>query len=78
MSKHHNSKMETSAPNEAVSLTYPAGTPVPGQIHSAKDHGGDGETARLAYSYWQARGGAKGSAEEDWFRAEREMKALQL
>lgn len=31
------------------------------------------ETARLAYAYWQARGGAPGSAEDDWFRAEREL-----
>jgi hypothetical protein len=26
--------------------------------------------ARLAYSYWQERGCAEGSPEEDWFRAE--------
>ena len=30
--------------------------------------------ARLAYSYWEARGGGKGSAWEDWFRAEDELK----
>jgi hypothetical protein len=32
------------------------------------------EIARLAYSYWEARGCQGGSAEEDWFRAERELK----
>jgi hypothetical protein len=32
------------------------------------------EVARLAYSYWEARGGAGGSAEEDWVRAERELR----
>jgi Protein of unknown function (DUF2934) len=29
--------------------------------------------ARLAYSYWLERGGAGGSSEEDWLRAEREL-----
>jgi hypothetical protein len=29
--------------------------------------------ARLAYSYWEARGFVGGSAEEDWLRAEREL-----
>jgi hypothetical protein len=33
------------------------------------------EIARLAYSLWQARGCADGFAEEDWFRAEREIEA---
>jgi hypothetical protein len=30
-------------------------------------------TALLAYSYWEARGCRGGSAEEDWFRAEKEI-----
>jgi hypothetical protein len=30
--------------------------------------------ARLAYSYWEARGRPDGSAEEDWFRAEDELR----
>jgi len=35
----------------------------------------DRETvARLAYSYWEARGFCGGSAEEDWLRAERELR----
>jgi hypothetical protein len=34
-----------------------------------------GEIAVLAYSYWEARGGQYGSAEEDWFRAEQELGA---
>jgi Protein of unknown function (DUF2934) len=29
--------------------------------------------ARLAYSYWEARGYAHGSPEEDWLRAEQEL-----
>jgi hypothetical protein len=29
--------------------------------------------ARLAYAYWEARGGQGGSPWEDWFRAEQEL-----
>ncbi len=29
--------------------------------------------ARLAHSYWEARGCPGGSPEEDWFRAEQEL-----
>ena len=32
------------------------------------------EVAMLAYSYWEARGGGDGSAEEDWYRAEDELR----
>jgi hypothetical protein len=32
------------------------------------------EIARLAYSIWESRGRQGGSAEEDWFRAEKELK----
>ena len=31
--------------------------------------------ALLAYSYWQARGCPEGSSEEDWFRAEEELRS---
>ena len=31
------------------------------------------DIARLAYSYWEARGCPLGSPEEDWFRAEMEL-----
>jgi hypothetical protein len=34
----------------------------------------DDQIAELAYSYWEARGGQGGSAWEDWFRAEQELK----
>jgi hypothetical protein len=30
--------------------------------------------ARLAYSYWEARGHQGGSAADDWFRAEKELR----
>ncbi len=32
------------------------------------------EVALLAYAYWEARGGEGGSAEEDWIRAEEELR----
>lgn len=33
------------------------------------------EIARLAYLYWEARGSDSGSPEEDWLRAERQLRA---
>ena len=32
------------------------------------------EIANLAYSLWETRGGIGGSAEEDWFAAETELR----
>jgi hypothetical protein len=43
-----------------------ANDPVPAVDHE--------EIARLAYSYWQARGCPIGSPEEDWYRAENELR----
>jgi len=31
--------------------------------------------ARLAYSYWEARGSQSGSPEADWLRAEQELRS---
>ena len=33
---------------------------------------------RLAYSYWEARGFVGGSPEEDWLRAEQELRATYI
>ena len=33
------------------------------------------EIARLAHALWEARGGQSGSPEDDWLRAERELRA---
>jgi hypothetical protein len=33
------------------------------------------EVAQLAYSYWEVRGYQGGSSEEDWLRAEQELRA---
>src|SRR6476661_8391160 len=37
----------------------------------------DDETASLAYSYWAERGYQGGSAEEDWFRAQKQLSSRQ-
>jgi hypothetical protein len=78
MSKHHNSKTEQEVANGAVPETSSAGAPVHGQTPSVKGDGGEAEIAELAYSYWEARGCTNGSAEDDWVRAEQEMKARRL
>jgi Protein of unknown function (DUF2934) len=55
----HRRALQTSAPEQAA-----------GEI-AAPTHE---EIAALAYLYWEARGGRHGSAWEDWFRAERELR----
>ena len=78
MSKHSSAKTEREVASGALPATSSADAPVQGQTPSARSESGNVEIARLAYSYWEARGCTGGSAEEDWFRAEQEMKAQQL
>ena len=33
------------------------------------------DIAKLAYALWESRGGLGGSAEEDWYRAEQEIRS---
>jgi hypothetical protein len=54
-------RRSASAPAAAVALAPAA--PAPEQI------------AHLAYFYWEARGYQGGSPEEDWLRAEQELRA---
>jgi Protein of unknown function (DUF2934) len=63
-------KRRASRPKESVSET-PSSKSVPGTASEAIDRQA---IARLAYSYWVARGYTGGSAEEDWLRAEREIR----
>ncbi|MCC6862227.1 MAG: DUF2934 domain-containing protein [Bryobacterales bacterium] len=56
---------EPVAPALAAEMAAPAQQPE--DAHAA--------IARLAYSYWEARGYQGGSPEEDWFRAEQEYRA---
>ena len=47
-----------------------------GSTHSVQDADAvHGEITRLAYFYWEARGRAHGSPEDDWYRAEQELQA---
>jgi hypothetical protein len=63
-------KRRASRPKESVSET-PSSKSAPGTASEAIDRQA---IARLAYSYWVARGYNGGSAEEDWLRAEREIR----
>jgi hypothetical protein len=46
------------------------------KVETKTDHSvpTDAEIAALAYSLWEARGYPEGSADEDWFNAERALK----
>ena len=71
-------KMNTNVESlrEVVALLEP---PIPeagisGAIIQIEDSPSHDAIAVLAYSYWEARGRQGGSAEEDWFQAERELR----
>ena len=42
---------------------------------SADETSSTDDIAKLAYALWEARGGNGGSAEDDWYRAEHEIRA---
>ena len=63
-------KRRASRTKESVSET-PSSNSATGTAAEAIDRQA---VARLAYSYWVARGYNGGSAEEDWLRAEREIR----
>jgi hypothetical protein len=64
--KHQSAAAATSeAPAPAVELPVTNTTPAPTFE----------EIASLAYSYWEARGYQGGSPEEDWLRAEDELRS---
>jgi DUF2934 family protein len=60
-------RRKTSA-KRATRTTEPATPAIPAQPTQE-------EIAQLAYSYWEARGFQGGSPEEDWLRAEQELRA---
>jgi hypothetical protein len=64
-------KRRASRTKESVSET-PSSNPAPRVTKEVVDRQA---IARLAYSYWVARGYTGGSAEEDWLRAEGELRA---
>jgi hypothetical protein len=52
----------------------PAEKPLESAATAAVCEPSQDEIARLAYSYWEARGYAGGSSEEDWLRAQRKLR----
>jgi hypothetical protein len=65
--KHH-AKKSVDTPAEA-----PVETPQAAAVAVSVSHE---QIAKLAYSYWEARGRQDGFAEQDWLRAERELSKL--
>jgi hypothetical protein len=70
MSRHNNAKVEVRDANGNTPAVH---------LADAASAGNDAEleTARLAYSYWESRGGSNGSPEQDWARAEQELRERQ-
>ena len=62
----------TSAPEAEV---LPVATPAPAALAAVSAESHRDAVARLAYSYWEARGYQGGSPEADWLRAEQEISA---
>ena len=60
---------------DAVGVMTPAGQSSEVAITSSEISPSHEEIAKLAHSYWAARGFQHGSPEEDWLRAERELTA---
>jgi hypothetical protein len=64
------------APEPTITLQSAATEPEPAiqvEMSATSTRPSRDEVARLAYSYWLARGCGHGSHQEDWFRAEREL-----
>jgi hypothetical protein len=66
-------RRKPASPKHAKHSASPAETPEPAAAAAVCQPSQD-EIARLAHSYWEARGFAGGSSEEDWLRAERELR----
>lgn len=72
------SKATKVATSESVAMEPVANSVEPSEVQSAVVNEivvDRGEVARLAYLYWEARGGQGGSPEQDWFTAEQQVKA---
>jgi hypothetical protein len=64
----------TSRPAVEVSTAVTEATPVEPVAQVATSLSNE-DIARLAYSFWEARGYQGGSPEEDWLRAEQQLTA---
>jgi len=64
------------ATSKRVKRTAPGAAAEPPATQPALETPSRDEIARLAYSYWEARGCQGGSPEEDWLRAEQELMSV--
>ena len=67
-------RRKPASPRRVKRSAPPAEQPLEPAAAAAVCEPSQDEIARLAYSYWAARGCAGGSSEEDWLRAERELR----
>ena len=67
-------RRKPASPRRAKHSAPPAEQPLQPVATTAVCQPSPDEIARLAYSYWAARGYAGGSSEQDWLRAERELR----
>jgi hypothetical protein len=70
-----NRKVKRSAQDNGATNLTPAVASAEGDSECQHPILAHEEVARLAYSYWEARGCEGGSADEDWHRAEAELRA---
>ena len=73
MPKQHDSKPQTANTVQADGTESPLMQTRSGESPT-QDSAAHGGAAWLAYSYWEERGHQGGSADEDWYRAEDELK----
>jgi hypothetical protein len=73
MAKPHSSRKKVGAAAKGV-RTAPVSVDPPAEPASSECVVEHEEIARLAHSYWEARGCPAGSPEEDWHRAEQELR----
>ncbi len=81
MSSKHHRKATSPVASETPNLDPPAPKAMTAAVGAGSqsvqsapsDKPRQEDIAKLAHSYWVARGHAHGSAEEDWLRAEREL-----
>jgi len=71
MAKNHHQKMK---PKAGVIAAAHGAESAPAAETQWTSHATQDEVAGLAYMYWQQRGCPDGSPEEDWFRAEADLR----
>jgi len=69
-----NPRAKRTSPETAAAPVPPAPAPE-SPVPAPRTEDARTAIARLAYSYWEARGFQGGSPEEDWLRAEQEYQA---